>query len=314
MTVGSDQAANDAWERDALLGDDPDERGRLLLDAAGQSHRAGDHDHAVELLTECIALGGEDGGNARVALADVLFDLDRTEDALAQLDALRNERPSSPVPCHLAAELLAERGAPQQALTWFNMAISRLGEQEMAQRHGEFGAYCYANGIIAGRRRVRRTLGLTADELDDSVREPDPSMFDRLLDHAIDLDNRVGHPKEARVLYWPRDEVVPAHQRWPQLVQHTDVDAIMREREDHNRGLAAAGTTRITMAPLTAARLAEFVTRTGGDPADERTRYACMTEIIRENAAISWPPGRNTPCWCGSEIKYKKCCGRPNQG
>ncbi|MGA4539020.1 SEC-C metal-binding domain-containing protein [Uniformispora flossi] len=23
-----------------------------------------------------------------------------------------------------------------------------------------------------------------------------------------------------------------------------------------------------------------------------------------------WPP-RNGPCWCGSDRKYKKCCGSP---
>jgi uncharacterized protein YecA (UPF0149 family) len=22
-----------------------------------------------------------------------------------------------------------------------------------------------------------------------------------------------------------------------------------------------------------------------------------------------WPPGRNEPCWCGSERKCKRCCG-----
>ncbi|MDF2978705.1 MAG: hypothetical protein K0S40_3433 [Actinomycetospora sp.] len=23
---------------------------------------------------------------------------------------------------------------------------------------------------------------------------------------------------------------------------------------------------------------------------------------------LAWPPGRNDPCWCGSGVKYKKCC------
>ncbi|MFV2196928.1 SEC-C domain-containing protein [Nocardiopsis sp. LOL_012] len=27
-----------------------------------------------------------------------------------------------------------------------------------------------------------------------------------------------------------------------------------------------------------------------------------------------WPPERNRPCWCGSERKYKKCCGAPSTG
>ena len=24
--------------------------------------------------------------------------------------------------------------------------------------------------------------------------------------------------------------------------------------------------------------------------------------------AVEWPPPRNGPCWCGSGLKYKKCC------
>jgi hypothetical protein len=45
------------------------------------------------------------GGNARVTLADVLFDLDQADEARAQLDALRRERPSSAMPYQLTAEL-----------------------------------------------------------------------------------------------------------------------------------------------------------------------------------------------------------------
>jgi hypothetical protein len=28
-----------------------------------------------------------------------------------------------------------------------------------------------------------------------------------------------------------------------------------------------------------------------------------------QGTMIEWPPGRNQPCWCGSAVKYKKCCG-----
>nr|WP_280248750.1 SEC-C metal-binding domain-containing protein [Nocardia abscessus] len=65
------------------------------------------------------------------------------------------------------------------------------------------------------------------------------------------------------------------------------------------------------MVPLTVAKLLDYTTRTGGDPTDSDTRLACINEIIAEGHAISWPPPRNAPCWCGSTTKYKKCCGRP---
>jgi uncharacterized protein YecA (UPF0149 family) len=114
------------------------------------------------------------------------------------------------------------------------------------------------------------------------------------------------------VLFWPRNEIVPAHELWPQIVQHPDTDAVMRDREAANRELSEAGVPQVTMVPLTTAKLTEFAARTGGDPANEKTRLACIDEIVAEGGVIAWPPARNSSCWCGSGVKYKKCCGRPD--
>ena len=35
------------------------------------------------------------------------------------------------------------------------------------------------------------------------------------------------------------------------------------------------------MVPLTVARLKQLAAQTGGDPADETTRWACMKEIVK---------------------------------
>lgn len=168
--------------------------------------------------------------------------------------------------------------------------------------------FSWANNVLATRRRIRRELTQPSDELDDAVHDHDAA-FDRLLSAPH------GHPtraaREARVLFWPRTEIPRAHQQWPHLVEHTDVDAIARDREAANRELAETGVARIVMVPLTTTRLTEYATRTGGDPADENTRHGCMNEIIDDGATVNWPPGRNQPCWCGSTTKYKKCCGRP---
>ncbi|HWE91292.1 MAG TPA: SEC-C metal-binding domain-containing protein [Pseudonocardiaceae bacterium] len=306
-TIDTTHAAKTARELEACLDDYPDERGEILVEAAGQWQLAGDHDRAIELLTEAIALRGEDGGNARVTMAESLFDLDRDDDARAQFDALRRDRPPSPMPYHLAAELLEERGDYQDSLTWFNMAVSRLSDEDLATPDDSM-PFSYGNQILVGRRRVRQELDIPPDELDESVVSPP--------DFADDLDDepRPAPPGELRVLFWPRAEVPRAHHAWPQLVEHIDADAIMREREADNREVSAAGVARITLVPLTVAELTEFATRTGGDPTDSDTRMACMNEIAAIGATISWPPGRNAPCWCGSAVKYKKCCGRPDLG
>jgi len=315
VTTSLARHAEFARQLESDLEEYPDERGEILLEAGDAWHRAGHPQRAIELLTEAVALGGEDGGNARVGLAEVLFDLGQDEEARAQLDALRATRPSSPVPWHMAAELLEHRGELDQALTWFTAAVSRLSDEEMATRHHWLS---YANSLLAGRRRVRRALGQPADDLDVAEMNPFTADLDGVLSTDTQqetgpLPGRTRLPREVRILFWPRDEIPRAHQRWPQLVQHTDSEAIIRDREADNRALSDAGTPRISMVPLTVARLTEFATRTGADPADESTRHECMAEILGEGGAITWPPARNAPCWCGSTAKYKKCCGRPNQ-
>jgi tetratricopeptide (TPR) repeat protein len=302
--VASNTAAELAARIEADLDEFPDERGEILLEAAEQWHRAGQHDRAIARLEDVVALGGEDGEHAQVALADMLFDLGQVEQAHAQLDTLRQSRPSSAGPCHLVGELLEEYGEFEQALTWFNMAISRLTEEEMAARSQVLS---YAGNIVAGRRRVREALGLPSDELDISARE----RAEAAKEWANSLTPQQQAPSETRVLFWPRAEIPRAHEMWPEVVALADPDAVIAQREAANRELAESGTGRISMVPLTVARLVEFAARTGGDPADEDTRLACMAEIVDEGGAISWPPERNVPCWCGSGKKYKKCCGRP---
>lgn len=305
--------ADVARELEADLDKYPDERGEILLEAAYSWQHAGEHGRAIELLNEAIAIGGEDGQHARTALADVLFDLDRTEEARAQLDMLRADRPGVST-CVLAGELLEEREEYQDALTWFNMAVCRLDETELATLTEPGGWLSYAATVVRGRRRVREALGIPTDKLDESVPEvpalPGTAPFMNPDEIASALEERV--PAEVQVLYWPRSEVPLAHERWPQLVESGDADEFIRNREAANRELSDSGLARIVMVPLTVARLTEFAARTGGDPADSETRRACMAEILSDGGQISWPPSRNAPCWCGSATKYKKCCGRPN--
>jgi len=45
----------------------------------------------------------------------------------------------------------------------------------------------------------------------------------------------------------------------------------------------------------------------GEDPEDAPAQYAAYR--LADDQAIRWPPGRNEPCWCGSQRKDKRCCG-----
>jgi tetratricopeptide (TPR) repeat protein len=313
MATRSSLDAEQARALERELPDYPEDRGEILLEAAHHWHRAGEHERAMELLTESLALGGEDGGLARVSLAEILFELDRSDEARVHIDALRRDRPSSPSPFFLLAELFEERQEYDEALRWFNVAVSHFADEELPGFGNDPGPLSFAGMILAGRRRVRRALGLPPDKLDESV--PEPGAASQSLDQD-DLDDPFPSTSRRAVVpipFWPRQEIPHAHERWPQLVPGSDADSILRERELANRRLTASHTmSRIAMVPLTVAKLTEYTARTGGDVADDATREACMEEIIDEGGLIDWPPTRNAPCWCGSGRKYKKCCDRPD--
>jgi hypothetical protein len=90
----------------------------------------------------------------------------------------------------------------------------------------------YANLILGGRRRVREALGFPPDELDHSVPDPRSDPFI----HADDLSRGLAHgapsPGVVSVLFWPRDEIPRAHERWPQLLEPIDTDAIVLRSRD----------------------------------------------------------------------------------
>lgn len=162
-------AGDEARLLEEELEDYPDERDEILLEAAEAWRRAGNHDRAIELLTEATALDGEDGSTAKVVLAEVLFERGRDDEARAQLDSLRKDWPDSPEPLHAAADLMRRRGEFDQALIWFDLAVARLDADEVADSY-----------VTVGRRGVRRKLGLPPDDLDDSVEH-----LDRHLDDVV---------------------------------------------------------------------------------------------------------------------------------
>jgi tetratricopeptide (TPR) repeat protein len=290
----------------------PDERGELLLEAGERWLRAGDHARAIDLFEQVLTIGGEDGEYARVSLAESLFELGRDEDALAQLHALRELPPSSPGPCQMAGELLEARARTELALVWFDLAVSLLTRDERAAMRSAGASGMYAKMIVADRRRVRRTLGLPNDELDDAI--PPPRIPD--LDGFVSTDELLERPgripaRQVRSLFWQVREFGEAMRRWPAIFGANGPDhrAYHARLESRWGQLTERGVARITLVPASADGLARFAERTGGEPGDEDTRQAYMDEIAA--TGIEWPPARNAACWCGSGRKYKKCCGNP---
>jgi tetratricopeptide (TPR) repeat protein len=252
----------------------PGERAEILFEAAAAWQDAGDVDRARQLLEGILELGGIDAGMARVQLAELYLAVGDGEHARAELAALKASRERDPAPYAMAGELFAERGDARAALTWFNIAAARFPDNEIAEAcDPESGWMTYAANVLWQRRSSRGQLGLPPDALDEAVAAPPlhhGGAFPTLQE--VLSSDAVGAARGVRVLIWPRAEFDTARRQWPDLID--------------------AGTTHDA-----------YRTRLEGELRD-------LAEQAAQGNTTPWPPPRNSPCWCGSAIKYKKCCGR----
>ena len=123
--------------------------------------------------------------------------------------------------------------------------------------------------LFAGRRRVRKAMGLRPDDL-DIASSPQPA--EPPVAYPGELPPGVVTPGTGvRVLFWPRNQVAAAAARWPALVQTAEVEPFVRQRELDNRKLVADEGVWIVMVPITVGQLQEYADRTNGDPLDART-------------------------------------------
>lgn len=115
------------------------------------------------------------------------------------------------------------------------------------------------------------------------------------------------------VLYWPREEFTGLLERWPKAADAygDDHPGHLRQVELTLRDLSEEGALRMAVGRGTVPELEAYAQTSGGSPDAPDTRSAYAAELARTGRATDWPPPRNGPCWCGSERKYKKCCGNP---
>ena len=116
-----------------------------------------------------------------------------------------------------------------------------------------------------------------------------------------------------QMAYFPPDQY---EQAWAQgllnATSYRDHGDYRRETEQTMQALADRSASPIHILPMDVADLLAYAQRTGKDPAARPTRLA-YTGWLHEtgHTGVLWPPERNSPCWCGSATKYKKCCGNP---
>lgn len=287
--------------------DHPDERGEILIEAAHQWRHAGDTDRATKLLEGVLALGGLDAQYAAYGLAEIYFDQGTDDLGYAHLEALKASGPTDPGPAGLVAELLEERGEHAAAQAWFDIAIGLLDDDERA-RLGRRGFPSLNANLLFGRRRCREHVGMPADDLDRLARIQEENRLDFVDKLERSARSRASVP--IQMLIWQREQQLMAAERWPDvftaatLGHHSHV-------EQRLRTMSGSSASTIFLVLGDAEEFASYLDKTGGDASDEQARLAYSELAFDQGRHLAWPPGRNSPCWCGSGQKYKKCCGAP---
>ena len=297
----------DAARLESEAAEYPDERGEILIEAAAAWRRSGHAERGAALLAELAAEGGEDGCYARFQLADDGFEDGADAEAYADLARLARDPALHGGHCHLVAEMLEGLGDLPGALAWYARGVARLAPEEPEALRGPHGWMRMSAVQLRGRRAVRRQLELPTDSLDEIV----PALPGQ-QPVEVDVDDLLAGgvvPRQIRMLVFRRAERAEARRRWPQLYEAPD-EAYYPATEGRCRELAAEGAPSIRVVPADVDALCAFAERVGGSPTDSaiKTRFV---DTVPDRDMLAWPPPRNSACWCGSEIKYKKCCGRP---
>ncbi|MGW6278757.1 SEC-C metal-binding domain-containing protein [Kribbella sp. NPDC055071] len=258
-----------------------------LLIIASEHVRERRPERAAAIWEQLIREGGATGDVARVDYADFLFEEGRDTEASSELDAVMTNNRIYSFAWRSAAELLERRGELEEALLWYEIAADQLTAEDVTSGSPRI------QDLVTGRRRVKWALRLPLDGLDLMGEEGDDEAVDREGELRASLREPTVH--EGRIEVWDRgefDEEVPWRRHF--IGENADAYCQMVER------VLRAQPHRVMIATWTYGGMLDCLE-------NARLRH----DELPDGRRIVWPPPRNTPCWCGSELKYKKCCGGP---
>jgi hypothetical protein len=285
--------------------------GYALAVAADLCEYAGDVEQALALVTEAIEFdGGLDEAPVYrlAAMAERLVKVGQRTEGLALLESLRPYLGTEPSANMSIVDALLSTDQEEVAVEWLTEVIQRQLrtplDAESAREH---------TVLLNMRRRIRHQLGLPTDALDlfapadpalpfDSALAPSPFGGDEDWEDEIEDD-------VLRLLYWPEHEYALLLARWPELAEEFGADW-----ESQRNAVKAECAESVADGPVQVLRgeveeYATFAAKHGLDPATAGTGRRYEYELTGHRQGIDYPPERNTPCWCGSGSKYRKCCG-----
>jgi hypothetical protein len=312
LTIAADLV--DAVDRDRLA--DPADVSYALLAAAEIFEAEDDIDRATELARRATRAEGADPTDRHAAQATygrLLIAKGRDDEGMAELAELRPALLTDAELVEHLADVLLELDRSELAHEWLTDAIE--------QKKAEIAAAADAEGVehvevfyqlISVRHDVRHELDLPHDGYDELAEKMTSEMAASANDDDDDDDD-----DESILVFWPQAEFERLLQRWPTLAEYVGPDW------DEHRGLVERSLNELSASSAVPPALTggsvdgliEFAgeldldmvdPNEGHDPSDPLVMMGYVESL--EGPLVEWPPGRNDNCWCGSGLKYKKCC------
>jgi phosphoribosyl-ATP pyrophosphohydrolase len=237
-------------------------------------------------------------GAARALHARILFRTGASDEAMTTLEGLRPLLTRHGDAAAYVSAALAAGGQNRVAEKWLTEAVQAVlaerGTTAEPTSADDAGLLFF---LLQQRHRTRHALGLSHDTHDN--------LADRL---ETKLARAAGEPADD-LLFWPQVQFDRMVAQWPELAPAYggDWDGHRAHLEQELVRLTGSGRTGLGVLPASVAGLTSFAGR-DGTPTDPATRTGYARQLADGGVQITWPPERNGTCWCGSGLKYKKCC------
>jgi len=283
----------------------------MLEDLGLTLAHAGRYDESIAAFERALELGWDVVPDGRCEIARVLLLAGRDAQADALWAKLRDADPEGVWTLNAGGLAYNEADRDIEAVEWLAEGL----RVALANEDPE-----HVVGQMSDARRVSlRRLGREHDELEHEVnafRAREAAREEERMAALRGSLRRSGIPVRGEPVdvTWVSDEDERvARERWPAWSAGMAVDEPFAERaarmELSLRQRRADGDGPFVVVTIDIERYAAWCEAKGHDPADRRSRGSFVTTEREAGAGRSWPPGRNEPCWCGSERKYKRCCG-----
>ncbi len=303
----------------------PETGGLYMPECYADLARSFDHreqyDDAIAAMEQAIKHGWNGHPDGRSDIAEFHLRAGRSQQAARIWAQLKLDDPSEVWLYNAAGLSYNEVGEHELAVAWLGegieLAIGTDDPEDIVAQLSDI------------RRRSLKALGREPDELEQRV---DPFLeqsraraLKRKSRYALlDAPEDEKPPPSATVppaspqsgetvvaLSWfPQAEYEHAIARWPTLAEDwaevTHTDYCLR-LDGHIRWMRSHGVLVRAVTPIIVEDFIAWCEEREEDPEQARALYAAHR--FADGEAIPWPPTRNEPCWCGSQRKYKKCCG-----